>query len=320
MDEPLLPPLPSPFQEVLQGVVPADRLAAVLASFATRKPTAFRLNPLRGDLADTRQELAAAGFTLEAIDWLPAAFCVADSQRRALTESAPCREGRIYIQSLSSMVAPLALAPQPGETILDLAAAPGGKTLLLAALMGNQGRISAVESVRGRFFKMRANLERCGAAIVRTYLMDGRAVGRKCSGMFDRVLLDAPCSSEARFSRLNPASWAHWSPRKVSEAARKQQGLLRAAVASLRPGGSLLYCTCSFSPEENELIIDAALRQYGTLLAVTPIPISIPNTVPGLTCWRERPLHRDLAQALRILPDERLDGFFLCRLEKGLQP
>jgi 16S rRNA (cytosine1407-C5)-methyltransferase len=110
------------------------------------------------------------------------------------------------------MLAPLALAPRPGETVLDLAAAPGGKTLQLAALMQNSGRLSAVEAVKGRFFRLRANLERGGVTNARTFLMDGRAVGRKCPEMFDRVLLDAPCSSEARFSRLDPRSWAHWSP------------------------------------------------------------------------------------------------------------
>ncbi|BBA71169.1 RsmB/NOP family class I SAM-dependent RNA methyltransferase [Geobacter sulfurreducens] len=311
-----LPPLPVPFLALLEEVLPPDLRDACLASFSQEKPTSLRLNPLKGDPDETRRELESAGFDPVPVSWYPLAFTVDGERRRALTESPPFREGRIYIQSLSSMTAPLALAPEPGETVLDLAAAPGGKTAMMAAMMENRGRLSAVEAVRGRFFRMKANLDRQGATMVRTYLTDGRSVGRKCPEMFDRVLLDAPCSSEARFTRLNPESWAHWSPRKVEEAARKQRGLIRSALEALRPGGLLLYCTCSFSPEENELIVNDVLRRDGNNLRVCTVDLPLPNRRPGLTRWKGKELHPDLARSVRILPDRLMDGFFLCLIRK----
>jgi 16S rRNA (cytosine1407-C5)-methyltransferase len=173
-----------------------------------------------------------------------------------------------------------------------------------------------VESVKGRFFRMRANLERHGATMVKGYLMDGRAVGAKVPERFDRVLLDAPCSSEARFRTSDPGSWSHWGPKKVKEAARKQKRLLDSAIRSLKPGGCLVYCTCSFSPEENELVVNSQLRRYGEALSVEPVELPLENLQKGLTHWQEKPLDVALERAVRILPNAGMDGFFLCKLRK----
>ncbi len=313
-----LPPLPEPFVVLLRQLVPAGRLDAVLESFTAVKPVCLRFNPLRAEPAATRAELEAAGCRLTPVPWYPLACWVPAGQKSLLTGSAAFAEGRIYLQSPSSMLAPLLLAPEPGEEILDLAAAPGGKTLLLAVLMENRGRIAAVEAVRGRFFRLKENLRRGGAELVDTYLADGRTIGRKVPGRFDRVLLDAPCSSEARFSRLRPASWAHWTPRKVRETARKQQGLLVSALQALRPGGRLLYCTCAFSPEENELNVARLLKRFPGQFVIEPLrpPAQVP-WMPGLTAWRERSLPEELASTVRVLPDSRYDGFYLALLRKN---
>ena len=108
------------------------------------------------------------------------------------------------------------------EEVLDLAAAPGGKTLAIAALMNNTGRIAAVEPIRGRFHRMQANLRRCGVSNVQFYQRDGRSVGRLVPERFDRVLLDAPCSSESRMRWLDQQSFEQWSLRKIRETQRKQ--------------------------------------------------------------------------------------------------
>lgn len=317
-----LPPLPAAFQERLALTLPADRLPAVLDTFAAAKPAAFRVNTLLADVATVRAELAVAGLEPQPVAWLPEAFTVPAGQRRALTETAAFREGRLYVQNLSSMIAPLALAPEPEESVLDLAAAPGGKTLHLAALLGGRagregsGRLVAVEAVRGRYYKMKANLAQHGAAFVECYQMDGRAAGRRWPAVFDRILLDAPCSSEARFTRLDPRSWAHWTPRKVKESAHKQFGLVRSALAALKPGGALLYCTCSFAPEENELVIHDQLERYGEAIAIEPLTLPLANVQPGLPEWRGRPLRPELAGCARILPTAEMDGFFLGKLRK----
>ncbi len=311
-----LEPLPELFLDRLRRIVPAEQWDVCLASFAQEKLTAFRVNTLKAAVGQVRDELQQAGFCLAPVDWLDGAFMVDPAERRRLTETAAVAEGRIYIQNLSSMVAPMVLAPQPGQQVLDLAAAPGSKTLQMAAMMQNQGQIAAVEVVRTRMFRLQANLRRHGATVVRTYLTDGRTVGKKTPERFDRVLLDAPCSTEARFDRRDPSSWKHWSLRKIRESARKQKGLLRSAVTALKPGGVLLYCTCSFAPEENEQVVHGALARLGDVVEIEPIGLPFPNTQPGLTHWDEKDLHPDLARTVRILPNHQMDGFYLCKLTK----
>ncbi len=311
-------PLPELFVERLRQIVPDIWWEPCLANFCGGKPTAFRVNTLAATIGDVVAELKAIGLRPQPVDWLPEAFTIEpDAEPRSLlTSSAAVCEGRVYIQDLASMAAPLVLDPQPGETVLDLAAAPGGKALHMAALMHGRGVLSAVESVRPRFFKLKANLKTYGAAMVRTYLMDGRAVGRKTPERFDRVLLDAPCSGEARFDRRDPKTWRYWSPKKIREAARKQKGLIRSALRALKKGGRLLYCTCSFAPEENERIVDKLLKEKGDEVEVLPIDLSLTNTQPALTVWEGKPLHPQLAGAVRILPTEKMDGLFLCLMRK----
>lgn len=313
-----LPDLPQAFLDLLAAVVPESQRRGVLNSFACEKPVTFRANRLKTTAAQLRTELEQAGFAPQNIPWYPEAFALPFINKRPLTETAAFYEGRLYIQNLASMLAPLALDPQPGETVLDLAAAPGGKATQMAALMGNDGRLSVVEAIKPRFFRLKANLDQQGVTIARSFLMDGRLVGRKCPQMFDRILLDAPCSSEARFTRLNPQSWAHWSPRKVKETARKQKGLIAAAWAALKPGGTLVYCTCSLSPEENELIVQGLLLKYGAQVVIERWRPLLENIQDGLTFWQGKELSGELADTLRILPDGLMDGFYLAKIRKAI--
>jgi 16S rRNA (cytosine1407-C5)-methyltransferase len=311
-----LPPLPELFSARLAAILPPAALAAARDSFAADKPTAFRLNPLVGPTAEIPARLQAQGFALTPAPWLTDVYLTPPQQRRALTESAEFAAGRLYIQNLAALSAALLLDPQPGESVLDLAAAPGGKTLQLAAAMGRAGRLVAVEPISSRFYKLKANLQQHGAPWVETYRMDGRAAGRRWPERFDRVLLDAPCSSEARFSRLDPGSWAHWSLRKIKEAAHKQRGLLWAGLYALRPGGTLVYSTCSLAPEENEAVVQAVLRRVGGAVTIRPIPLAWPNLSPGLTHWQAEAYDPALQRAGRILPDGLQDAFFICCLHK----
>ena len=309
-------PLPALFCDRLAEIVPSAEYLSVLATFALPKPTTFRINTLKTTIEACRTSLEAQGFELSPIEWYDHAFAIPHEQKRALTESAEFYNGHIYIQNLASMTAPLSLAPQAGETILDLAAAPGGKTTQLADLMHNQGHIKAVEVVKDRYYRLKANLTQHGATIVQPHLMDGRAAGNRWPSLFDRILLDAPCSSEGRFTQLDPKSWQHWNLRKVQECAHKQKRLLQAAIHTLKKGGKLLYCTCSFAPEENEVVIHHILRKFGDEIEIRPIPLDLPRTQHGLTTWGKKTLHPDLIHATRLLPTEMRDGFFLCLLAK----
>ncbi|MBD3806859.1 RsmB/NOP family class I SAM-dependent RNA methyltransferase, partial [Sulfuricurvum sp.] len=234
----------------------------------------------------------------------------------SLTQTKAFYEGRLYIQNLSSMIAPLLLAPRPEETVLDLAAAPGGKTLILAGLMQNTGWLSAVEPSRERFFRLCDNLKSQGVTNAHIYMTDGRSVGKKCPQMFDRILLDAPCSSEARFKTHEPKSMSYWSVHKVKETSKLQRRLLLSAFDALKPGGKLLYSTCSFSPEENESPLQHLLERHGAHLKTIPLILPFDNIQKPLTSWGKEVYDERIQNAVRILPTDTIDGFFICLLEK----
>ncbi len=277
--------------------------ALLLAMTVSERQPTFWLNPLcQGKLPEGSTALPDLSGMYTHPNW------------SEITHSKAATDGEIYIQNPSSHFAVQVLDPQPEEEVLDLAAAPGGKTIAMAAKMGNSGRIAAVEPVPGRFHRLRANLARCGVTNVDLYKKDGRGVGRLVPERFDRVLLDAPCSSEARMRWSQPDSYQHWSLRKIRETSRKQKSLIRSAFTALKPGGELVYCTCSLSPEENELVVQQLLKKTNArLLPVTPPDVPV---LPGLTNWSEKALAPALAQTVRILPGAVWDGFYLARIHK----
>jgi len=302
----------------LRTVVPADRFDAALASFSAVKPTSFRVNTLKADDETVLAELSSAGLSPTAFTGIDHAYTVPADQRRALTEQPAVADGRVYIQGISSMLAPLSLCPGAGEAVLDLCAAPGGKTLMMAAMMENQGTLNAVEPGRTRFFKLRANLERGGASMVKVYPTDGRGVGRKTPVRFDKVLVDAPCAGEAMFTTRDPKSYADWSEKKVKRCASVQKSLLRSALAAVKPGGRVLYCTCSMSVEENEGVLSHTLKKLGDAVKVEPLP-DLPaavETMPALNCWAGKTLDPSVANATRVLPTTTHDAFFLALLRR----
>ena len=309
--------LPAPFKERLAEILPPERFEDCWQSFAQRKRTAFRVNGLLADSSFVAAELKRRQLDLRPITWLAGGYSIPFEQREVLTNGDLVASRQIYIQNPSSAFAVKVLDPQPGEMILDLAAAPGGKTILIAEWMKNEGQISAVESVRNRFFRLKDNLDQHGVKIAKCYLADGRSIGRKTPERFDRVLLDAPCSGESRIHATDPKSWRFWSEKKIKEAARKQKGLIRSALACLKPGGRLVYCTCSFAPEENEAIVGRLLREFECRIEIESIDPPIENIQAGLSHFRKHEYQTEVSNAVRVLPDNLYDGFFVCRFRKN---
>jgi 16S rRNA C967 or C1407 C5-methylase (RsmB/RsmF family) len=317
--------LPKEFQERLEAIIPSAQLAEVLASFGADKKVVVWSNPLRDASGAAARALEERGAALEPLVYdvfedaaegaVSRAFVVTGVPREAVTRSPEVEAGQLYVINPSSLIPPAVLAPKAGEQVLDLCAAPGGKSVQLAARLftqGNAGYLAAVESVKPRFFKLQAMLERYGAprdpARVRLFLKDGRHVGDAVPERFDRVLIDAPCSSEARFDANDEDSMAHWSPRKLEECAYKQRGLLESGLKALKVGGTLVYSTCSLAPEENEQVVLDVLERLGG--AVVAEEISFPTGTPSMRGLL------GLEAARRVLPDTLWDAFFLVRLRK----
>jgi 16S rRNA (cytosine1407-C5)-methyltransferase len=314
--------LPLEFTRRMASIVPPDRLAAVLASFGADKALVVWSNPLRDPEGEALAALEGRGAKLTPLAYEPSerrpsrpAAVVSGLPREAVTQGPEVESGALYVINPSSLLPPAALAPEPGETVLDLCAAPGGKSIQLAARLfasGEAGHLAAVEAVKPRFFKLQALLARYGAprdpARVRLFLKDGRTVGGAVPERFDRVLIDAPCSSEARFDPTDPDSMAHWTPRKLAECAHKQRGLLESGLQALKVGGTLVYSTCSFATEENEeVVLDVLARLEGSVVAEAVQWAPEVPTMPGLL---------GLGEARRVLPDALWDGFFLVKLRK----
>jgi 16S rRNA (cytosine1407-C5)-methyltransferase len=305
--------LPEEFLKRLSLIVPKRKFSEIKQSFYFPKKPTFRVNLLKSNTAEVLEELKE--LNPKKIPQLDGVFFVEEDQKEFLSRSKTFLEGKIYIQNISSILAVEILDPKPNETILDLAAAPGGKTLLIAQKMKNQGKISAVEPKKDRFFRLKRNIETFGGEIIKTYNKDGRAIGKICPLMFDKVLLDAPCSSEAKFHIKNPKSFAYWSKRKIKESQRLQKRLILSAWNSLKAGGVLLYSTCSFAPEENEEVVNFLL-QKDPKAKLEKITLEFENTQRGLKSWEKKSFDESLENSLRILPNEIFDGFFIAKILK----
>ena len=240
----------------------AERWLEGQAAYVAEGVTAFRWNTLGG--ASPR---ATVSLEARSVPGLPDAGWVPADARETLTRH-PEAGRSFYIQSLSSQLAGAVLVPdeRPGVEVLDLAAAPGGKTLDLLQRLGSGSHVAAVEPSKPRFHKLRRHVEAavmCRGdqphATLRLFMSDGRSIGRKVPGRFDAVLLDTPCSAEARIRPDEPSTSRGVSPKKVRRLASLQKVLLRNAIEAVRPGGEVLYCTCTANSIENEAVVADAL-------------------------------------------------------------
>ncbi len=308
--------LPSEFLERLRKIIPSQKWDEIANTFTEPRPTTFRVNTLKAQPRIVREKLEHQSFRLEKVGWYPDAFILRSGRLRDLQETDIYQTGEIYVQSLSSMLPPLVLNPQLGERILDLTAAPGSKTTQMSCLMKGEGEIVANDNNQIRFFKLKANVESQGAKNVRLSMKSGELFGRDLPESFDRILLDAPCSAEGRFLVNEPASYKYWKPAKVKEMARKQKNLILSAFRALKPGGTLVYSTCTFAPEENEEVLDWFLKKVEDSARIEKISLAVLNWVPGFRKWEEKSFPAILGQTVRILPTPLMEGFYVARIGK----
>ncbi len=304
--------LPDLFVERLSSIVPVAQLPEILESFNPNRKS-FRINTLKTTLQQGYAKLKEQGFSPQAVPWFEAAFVLDLESAQKLLENPIVSEGLVYAQGLESMLSVVVLGPKPGERVLDLCAAPGSKTSLIAALMENQGTLIANEPVRARFYRLKAVTSLLGAH-AQWAAVDGRRYQAR-DGLFDRVLVDAPCSSEGRFKINDEKSFGYWSTRKIKEMSHKQKGILLNATRCLKPDGVLVYSTCTFAPEENEEVVDWLLRKSdGTVIIESIHSLPVPS-YPCLTSWQKQTFAPAVKQALRVLPGEGRSGFFIAKFK-----
>ncbi|MFC4598688.1 RsmF rRNA methyltransferase first C-terminal domain-containing protein [Cohnella hongkongensis] len=237
--------LPQLFLDKMKDLL-REQYAAFVASYEEEKARGLRVNPLK---APVRDFLRIAPFELTEVPWVSEGFYYGKEDRPG---KHPYHEaGLIYIQEPSAMAVGALVDPRPGETVLDLCAAPGGKTTHLAGRMNGEGLLVANEPHPARAKILSQNVERLGVrnAVVTNEMPDKLAA--RFPAFFDRILVDAPCSGEGMF-RKDPDACAEWSPEHVTMCADRQLDILESAAKMLKPGGRLVYSTCTFSPEENE--------------------------------------------------------------------
>jgi 16S rRNA C967 or C1407 C5-methylase (RsmB/RsmF family) len=293
--------LPDFLPPLLEQQYGGEWTARIMAGYQCSRAVTLRVNPLRGEREQVLAELRTAGLAPEPVTWYPDAFLLPHA-KEAEVEGLPLyQQGQVYLQSLSSMLPPLVLDPQPGQDILDMAAAPGGKTTQLAALAGNRCRITACERNPIRAERLKYNLTRQGASCAYVMVTDARDLDDGFS--FDRILLDAPCSGSGTLSAQTGAGG--FSRTLVEKSVERQRGLLRKALGLLKVGQELVYSTCSILEEENEGALRAVLGAHVELVPIQgdwleALPL-LPTSLPGTVC---------------VCPDERFEGFFVAKLRK----
>lgn len=278
-----------------------------LDSLQRPQPISFWCNPLKTSCKETLAQLPKH-IHPQPITWTQDAFKVPVWHRAGCTLAH--QSGWYYLQEEIAMAAVAALAPQPGEQILDLCAAPGGKTGLIALRVGPTGTVVANDFNAQRQPQLSVNLSRLGLMNVLTSQADGR-YWQLPAQRFDRVLVDVPCSGEGQIRKSRGKLWNRNFSQKIQ---RVQTQLLAKALSLVKPGGIVVYSTCTFAPEENEAIINQTLGDQGYL---EPVNIPALHADEGQLHWRGNTFRSDLIHARRYWPHMNdTGGFFLARIRR----
>ena len=326
-----LPPIPLLFLERMRRLL-GDEYAAFAAALVEKPVSGLRVNTLKLS-PDAFSQLSP--FPLgDKVAWCDSAFTLTSNlsplfpkkrgqagTRPGGREEEPGKHpyhlaGLYYLQDPSAMSAAPLLDPKPGDRVLDLAAAPGGKTTALAAQMRGGGLLVANEIKDKRVGHLAVNVERWGAGNVVITNETPERLADTFGAFFDRVLVDAPCSGEGMF-RKDGSARLDWTPEMVEGCAVRQRAILRVAAKLVKPGGYLLYSTCTFAPEEDEQVIAALMDEFPDY-EVSPLPL-LAGFMPGRPEWLGSNIKgKGLEGAVRLFPQRVIgEGHFACLLKRS---
>ncbi|MFQ5607456.1 MAG: NOL1/NOP2/sun family putative RNA methylase [Candidatus Zixiibacteriota bacterium] len=301
--------LPDEFVERYGPLV--DDPDAFFSCLKSPLPRAFRVNTLKSDRKEVLERFASYGIRLQQPAWYQDAFISPD------VDPGPTLEhflGKIYLQELTSMLPPLAVRAEieEAQSVLDACAAPGSKATQIAALMNNNGTLVANDKDYNRIRGLKHNLSKAGAQNIVITNCDLGELPRE--RLYDVVLLDAPCSSDGTI-RKNPAQLKRWTPRKSARYSSQQRFLIKVAHDLVKPGGVLLYSTCSFSPDENELVVDHLLHNRPAELE--RIQLENITLSPGIVVIDNQELSPEISRTARVWGHHNdTGGFYLARIRK----
>lgn len=276
----------------------------IVDGYSKRRVTTFRVNTIKSNNEEIEQVLKSLNFEYEKPSWSEDAYILKNNSEQDIEKLDVYKDGKIYLQSLSSMLPPIVLNPKEGKDILDMAAAPGGKTTQMAALSNNKAHITACEMNNIRIEKLKYNIEKQGASCVYIMQKDSRQIDDFFS--FDQILLDSPCSGSGTLYIEEPNINKYFTTVLVEKSTKAQFALLKKALRILKPGEEMVYSTCSILKEENEEIVKKAMMTAKCEIVkiefdgMEELPI-LPTQIEGTLC---------------VMPTEYYEGFYIAKIRK----
>ena len=270
----------------------------ILNGIRLNKKVTLRVNNLKASTEEIIDIFNSKNIQFNQVNWYKDAFIIENVDEYDLQDLDIYKQGKIYLQSLSSMLPPIVLNPKVNENILDMCAAPGGKTTQMACLSNNKAFITAVERNKIRAEKLKYNLQKQGAGTVNVMIDDARNLSDFFK--FDKILLDAPCSG----SGTDNVFKSNFTKELIEKSARTQEILLKKAMKLLKPGGELIYSTCSILKKENEDILEKCLTNKDYKLE----KIELSDEIELLPSKFE--------EVKTIAPNEYFEGFFVAKIKK----
>jgi len=291
-----------------------DEFQSYLEKLSRPTLPGIRVNTLKISVKRLGKRLRDEDFEITSIPWFKNGFFVS-KPKLGLGKTIEHALGYYYVQDPISMLPPIALKPKPGESVLDLCAAPGSKTTQIAQTVDNTGIIVANDINGDRLKALLGNLQRCGVSNTLVTNMDGTLFSERVNQNFDKVLVDAPCSGSGLI-RNQPRIGREWSTSVVEALSGTQKKLILSGFDSLKVGGSLVYSTCSLEPEENEDVVNHLLSERSDS-KIVDISFKDVKSREGLRSWEDTIYQEDLSKSIRIYPqDNDTIGFFLAKVRR----
>ena len=289
--------IPQFFKDLLIEQYGEEISAKIENGYKAQRPVTLRVNNLKNSLEKVKEKLAEAQIEYETVSWYENALIIKNVREEEIRKLEIYENGEIYLQSLSSMLPPIILEPKAGENILDMTAAPGGKTTEIAALTENKVYITACEKNKIRAERLKFNLQKQGVKLANVMVEDARKLSDYFS--FDKILLDAPCSGSGTENIFDK----NFSQELVERSVKFQEELLRKALKILKPGGEMVYSTCSILKQENEKVLERVLSKGNA--QIEPITVQDIEVLPS-----------KIAGTITVCPTENYEGFFVAKIKK----